>query len=193
MNFFAGVRIFKPLMRLASVTIKRIFMDSLEVSQEKMPHRASTDALCEVESKISNPRLDDRIRLRILMRLMVIAALLGIRAVTAYFTPDLFIQSKVVGAQVDSSALYPANDLMQVRAMLLVIVLAGYLYSLIADRYFRFMTVFGMVVGCALLWSDMELFMLSSVSEITPVSFALLGMRLIVFWLLVLNYLDIHR
>jgi hypothetical protein len=55
------------------------------------------------------------------------------------------------------------------------------------------MTVFGMVVGCALLWSDMELFMLSSVSEITPVSFALLGMRLIVVWLLVLNYLDIHR
>jgi hypothetical protein len=39
----------------------------------------------------------------------------------------------------------------------------------------------------------MELFMLSSVSEITAVSFALLVMRLIAVWLLVQNYLDIHR
>jgi hypothetical protein len=54
------------------------------------------------------------------------------------------------------------------------------------------MSVFGMVVACALLWSDMELFMLSSVSEITAVSCALLVMRLIAVWLLVQNYLDIH-
>jgi len=75
----------------------------------------------------------------------------------------------------------------------LLLVLAGYLYAVVAGRYFRFMAVVGMVVSCALLWSDMELFMLTTVSEITAVSFALLGMRLIAVWLLVLNYLDIHR
>lgn len=168
-------------------------MDSLEVNQKKSLYQAPADDLFEGEYFNPLSRSYRSIRVRIFIRLVVVATLLTIRAVTAYFTPDLFIQSKVVGAQIDSSAVYPANDLMQVRAMLLVIVLAGYLYSLIADRYFRFMTVFGMVVGCALLWSDMELYMLSSVSEITPVSFALLGMRLIVVWLLVLNYLDIHR
>jgi hypothetical protein len=81
---------------------------------------------------------------------------------------------------------------MQVRGVLLAIALGGYIYALISGRYFRFMSVFGMVVACALLWSDMELFMLSSVSEITAVSCALLVMRLIAVWLLVQNYLDIH-
>ena len=82
---------------------------------------------------------------------------------------------------------------MQLRGVLLAILLLGYVYALISDRYFRFMSVTAMVAGCALVWSDIELFMLSSASEITMVSLALLGMRLIAVWLLVQNYLDIHR
>lgn len=172
---------------------KRIFMDFLEVS----PHKTADQTPDKVQEKTLSesliPELEDGIRWRICVRLTLVAFLLSIRGVTAYFMPELFIQSKVVAVQIDPAAFHPASDLIQVRVMLLLLVLAGYLYALVAVRCFRFMAVVGMVVSCALLWSDMELFMLTTVSEITAVSFALLGMRLIAVWLLVLNYLDIHR
>lgn len=168
-------------------------MDFSEVSPEKESHQSPDKVLYKTVSESAVPVLDDRTRWRITFRLLVIGILLGIRGITAYSTPDLFIQSKVVATQVDSHALYAISDLMWVRGMLLSIVLPCYLYSLVAGRYLRFMSVIGMVVGCALLWSDMELFMLSSMSELTTVSVALFGMRLIAVWLLVLNYLDIHH
>ncbi|MGB1868935.1 MAG: hypothetical protein ACPHLL_06570 [Porticoccaceae bacterium] len=182
-------------------------MDSYEISPDKVISQAQPealeDALYDVYTETANPApppiiksapaLDSQTRWRISMRLVIIGLLLGIRAITAYFTPDLFIQSKVVSSDINSFGFYPPADLMQLRGVLLAILFVGYIYALISDRYFRFMSVAAMVAGCALLWSDIELFMLSSASEITVVSLALLGMRLIAVWLLVQNYLDIHR
>ena len=176
-------------------------MDSYEISPQTISSQAQTEAVISSPAPAPGPGptptpntagLDSQTWWRICMRLAVVGVLLGIRAITAYFTPDLFVQSKVVSSQINSFAFYPPADLMQVRGVLLAIAMVGYIYALISGRYFRFMSVFGMVVACALLWSDMELFMLSSVSEITAVSFALLVMRLIAVWLLVQNYLDIH-
>lgn len=178
-------------------------MDSYEISPQTISSQAQTEAVISSPAPGPGPGpgptptpntagLDSQTWWRICMRLAVVGVLLGIRAITAYFTPDLFVQSKVVSSQINSFAFYPPADLMQVRGVLLAIAMVGYIYALISGRYFRFMSVFGMVVACALLWSDMELFMLSSVSEITAVSCALLVMRLIAVWLLVQNYLDIH-
>lgn len=176
-------------------------MDSYEISPQTISSQAQTEAVISSPAPAPGPGptptpntagLDSQTWWRICMRLAVVGVLLGIRAITAYFTPDLFVQSKVVSSQINSFAFYPPADLMQVRGVLLAIAMVGYIYALISGRYFRFMSVFGMVVACALLWSDMELFMLSSVSEITAVSCALLVMRLIAVWLLVQNYLDIH-
>ncbi len=83
----------------------------------------------------------------ICVRLTLVAVLLSIRGVTAYFMPELFIQSKVVAVQIDPAAFHPASDLIQVRVMLLLLVLAGYLYAVVAGRYFRFMAVVAMVVS----------------------------------------------
>lgn len=163
----------------------------------RLPMNYSGRKLEKVSYKVvdRHPELNlgSSIKRVICVRLLVVAALLCIRAVTAYFHPDLFMQSRVLSAQINSFIFYPASEFIQIRGVLLGAVLAGYCYALITGRYYKPMALIAMVVASAFLWSDMELFMISSVTEITTVSFALLAMRVIAVWLLVLNYLDIHR
>ena len=91
----------------------------------------------------------------------------------------------------DSSSL---RRIIIIRLVIIVISIGlGYYLSLRYRRYLFEISTLAMVFGCAVLWSDLELYIFAQLVSLTTLALGLLVMRVIIVALLILNYLDIHR
>ena len=131
-----------------------------------------------------------RIKRRIIFRTILVAILLGIRAITAAFFPELLFKTTSDENFIDASNI---GDLALARAVMLSIIGSVYIYSLWTNRYFRTVSVLGLIVSCSLLWADLEIYIFASIGNMTPAAIMLLMTRVVALNLLFLNYLDIRR
>jgi hypothetical protein len=68
-----------------------------------------------------------------------------------------------------------------------------YLWSFLSNHYFRTINVLALIIVCCLIWSDIEVYVLSSMADLTGPSLAMIVFRFVPLTLLFLNYLDIRK
>jgi hypothetical protein len=85
------------------------------------------------------------------------------------------------------------SGLFLVRMVMLIVGVGIYLWSFFFNHYFRTINVLALIVVCCLIWSDLEVYVLSSMAALTAPSLAMIVFRFIPLSLLFLNYLDIRK
>ena len=129
----------------------------------------------------------------IIIRLVIVGLLVIVRGLTVLFAPDLFIEPDVFGGRPDVMVMYPISGTVLIRIIIVISIGLGYYLSLRYRRYLSEISTLAMVFGCAVLWSDLELYIFAQLVSLTTLALGLLVMRVIIVALLILNYLDIHR
>lgn len=133
-----------------------------------------------------------RLRRTITIRMLIVSILVIVRGLTAVFASDLFMGSDIFNSWPSAIDNYPGSVILA-RGALVIICGLGYFISLWANRYLLEWSLVCMVLGCAVLWSDIELYFIAEIASITTLSMALMSMRIIIVGILISNYLDIRR
>lgn len=132
----------------------------------------------------------ESIRPRILKRCVLIVLLWGFRAIMVTQFPEYHLASDLNQQLLDAASV---DSMVNIRLSMVLLGSAVYLYSCYKNLYFRSVNVAALVIVCCLIWSDMELFLLASMSNLSNPSLAMVAFRLIPLALLIQNYRDIRR
>ena len=130
-------------------------------------------------------------RRTIAIRTFIASILVIVRGSTAVFAPNLFLGSDLFVRGTTPVGMYPVASIILARGALTTIYGLGYFISLWSNRYFFEWCLVCMVLGCAVLWRDIELYGITQMATFTTLSLALMSMRIIIVALPSLNYLDI--
>ena len=154
-------------------------------------------------SKISQEELDallpyyevspskmSRIEKRIRNRMIAIVCIWIGRIIFVTFYPEYHMftqrQTQVLSAET-------VENLLVVRVSLLIVGVCIYCASFYYNRYFRSVNVVALIIVCCIIWSDMGVYILSSIGDLTLPSLGMILVRFIPLTLLFLNYLDIRK
>jgi len=127
-----------------------------------------------------------QVRRRILIRALVVIGLILSRALLLYLFPQTY-EPLVFGSSGDLQSLITAR--LWVGAGLGGI----YFYALMTNSYIRSVSILALMVPVTLIWADLQMFLISSFPEFTPVVTIGFGLRLAAIYLLAMNYIDIRR
>ena len=137
-----------------------------------------------------SPKKLSRVEKRIRNRMIAIVIIWIARIIFVSFYPEyqMFtqLQTQVLSAET-------VNDLLVIRVSLLIIGVTIYCASFYFNRYFRSVNVAALIIVCCIIWSDMEVYILSSISDLTIPSLGMIMIRFIPLTLLFLNYLDVRK
>lgn len=127
---------------------------------------------------------------RILIRTVVVIGFVLSRVLLLKFYPDTYIPYLF-----DNEDSGPAElDKLIISRLLVGLVLVSvYLYAIITNSYLRSVSVLSLMVPVALIWADLQMFLVSSFPHFTLMASISFAVRLLVIYLLTLNYLDIRR
>ena len=139
-----------------------------------------------------------KLKTRILIRTVVVMGLVLSRVLLLKFFPDTYVPyifgdgDGDGGGDGDSG---PAElEKLIISRLLVGLVLAGvYLYAIMTNSYLRSVSILGLMVPVALIWADLQMFLVSSFPDFTLMASISFAVRLLVIYLLTLNYLDIRR
>lgn len=137
-----------------------------------------------------SPQKMSRIEKRIRNRCYAIVVIWILRIIFVAFYPEFHLVTRA-----ETKLLTPetVDYLLLVRISLLIIGASIYLTSFLYNRYFRTVNVLALVIVCCITWSDMEVYILSSVGDLSIPSLGMIMIRFIPLTLLFLNYLDVRR
>ena len=137
-----------------------------------------------------SPQKMSRIEKRIRNRCYAIVVIWILRIIFVAFYPEFHLVTRA-----ETKLLTPetVDYLLLVRISLLIIGASIYLTSFLYNRYFRTINVLALVIVCCIIWSDMEVYILSSVGDLSIPSLGMIMIRFIPLTLLILNYLDVRR
>ena len=137
-----------------------------------------------------SPKKLSRVEKRIRNRMIAIVIIWIARIIFVSFYPEYHmftqLQTQVLNAET-------VNNLLVVRVSLLIIGVTIYCVSFYFNRYFRSANVAALIIVCCIIWSDMEVYILSSISDLTIPSLGMIMIRFIPLTLLFLNYLDVRK
>ena len=132
----------------------------------------------------------ESIRSKILVRCVLIIVLWGVRATIVTKFPEFHLVSHLDEKLLSGEVI---ANLMKVRLSMVVFGSAVYFFSFYKNLYFRSVNVIALIIVCCLIWSDLEVYLLSSMSILNYPSLAMIVFRLIPLALLIQNYQDIRR
>lgn len=137
-----------------------------------------------------SPQKMSRIEKRIRNRCYAIVVIWILRIIFVAFYPEFHLVTRA-----ETKLLTPetVDYLLLVRISSLIIGASIYLTSFLYNRYFRTVNVLALVIVCCIIWSDMEVYILSSVGDLSIPSLGMIMIRFIPLTLLFLNYLDVRR
>ena len=137
-----------------------------------------------------SPKKLSRVEKRIRNRMIAIVIIWIARIIFVSFYPEYHMftqrQTQVLSAET-------VNDLLVIRVSLLIIGVTIYCASFYFNRYFRSANVAALIIVCCIIWSDMEVYILSSVGDLSIPSLGMIMLRFIPLTLLFLNYLDVRK
>ena len=136
------------------------------------------------------PALMSRVETRIRNRCLLIAVFWTFRIFLAVYFPEFVLVTREQNPLLSSDGM---EALLLIRIVLLAFGILIYLWSFFTNYYFRTVNVIALIIVCCLIWSDMEVYVLSSLSDLALPSLAMIGFRFIPLTLLFLNYLDIRK
>ena len=133
----------------------------------------------------------DRIRKKIFMRIAIIVVLFVVRLLMIISYPEFHISAFFQNDQVEGSL--QIENIMLFRMSVLIPFSVIYFVSFWKNLYFRTVTVVSLIIVSSILWSDMEKYLGSFLSEATALVWVTLAIRVTCLWLLTLNYIDVRR
>ena len=136
------------------------------------------------------PALMSRVETRIRNRCLLIAVFWTFRVFLAVYFPEFVLVTREQNPLLSSDGM---EALLLIRIVLLAFGILIYLWSFFTNYYFRTVNVIALIVVCCLIWSDMEVYVLSSLSDLALPSLGMIAFRFIPLTLLFLNYLDIRK
>ena len=131
-----------------------------------------------------------RLRKRILIRGILVVVMIVIRAVLMKAYPQDYMNTIFNAAGLASDEV---ASLISARLILGAVLSAVYLYALMTNRFLRTVSIVALIVPVAIIWADLQIFLLSSFPAFTVVAAIGFTLRLIALYLLVRNYIDIRR
>lgn len=154
-------------------------------------------------SKVSSEELDallpqtevtqhqmSQVERKIRTRCILIVAFWLLRIFLVTYFPEFILATRA-----ETQLLTPdeVNGLLLIRISMVVLGATIYLLSFFTNHYFRTINVLALVIVSCLIWSDMEVYILSSIGELTLPSLGMIMFRFIPLTLLFLNYIDIRK
>ena len=154
-------------------------------------------------SKVSSEELDallpqtevtplqmSQVERKIRTRCILITAFWLLRIFLVTYFPEFILVTRA-----ETQLLTPdeVNGLLLIRISMVVLGATIYLLSFFTNQYFRTINVLALVIVSCLIWSDMEVYILSSIGELTLPSLGMIMFRFIPLTLLFLNYIDIRK
>jgi len=136
------------------------------------------------------PALMSQVEKRIRTRCILIAVFWTFRIFLAVYFPEFVLVTREQNPLLSSDGM---EALLLIRIVLLAFGILIYLWSFFTNYYFRTINVIALIVVCCLIWSDMEVYILSSLSDLALPSLGMIAFRFIPLTLLFLNYLDIRK
>ena len=136
------------------------------------------------------PALMSRVETRIRNRCLLIAVFWTFRIFLAVYFPEFVLVTREQNPLLSSDGM---EALLLIRIVLLAFGILIYLWSFFTNYYFRTVNVIALIIVCCLIWSDMEVYVLSSLSDLALPSLGMIGFRFIPLTLLFLNYLDVRK
>tara|TARA_B110000908_G_scaffold7019_1_gene8747 strand:- start:158 stop:634 length:477 start_codon:yes stop_codon:yes gene_type:complete len=137
-----------------------------------------------------SPQKMSQVEKRIRTRCLLVAAFWTLRIFLAVYFPEFILVTREENPLLSVDSM---EGLLLIRIVLLAIGTPIYLWSFFTNYYFRTANVVALVVVCCLIWSDMEVYVISSVNDLALPSLAMIAFRFIPLTLLFLNYLDIRK
>ena len=131
-------------------------------------------------------RVEDKIRTRCIL----IAAFWMFRIFLAIYFPEFILVTRAEAQLLSSDGM---DALLLIRISMVIFGTFIYLGSFFTNHYFRTVNVLALVLVCCLIWSDMEVYILRSISDLTLPSLGMIALRFIPLTLLFLNYLDVRK
>jgi hypothetical protein len=136
------------------------------------------------------PALMSRVETRIRNRCLLVAVFWTLRIFLAVYFPEFVLVTREQNPLLSSDGM---EALLLIRIVLLAFGILIYLWSFFTNYYFRTVNVIALIIVCCLIWSDMEVYVLSSLSDLALPSLGMIAFRFIPLTLLFLNYLDIRK
>ena len=136
------------------------------------------------------PALMSRVETRIRNRCLLVAVFWTFRIFLAVYFPEFVLVTREQNPLLSSDGM---EALLLIRIVLLAFGILIYLWSFFTNYYFRTVNVIALIIVCCLIWSDMEVYVLSSLSDLALPSLVMIAFRFIPLTLLFLNYLDIRK
>ena len=131
-----------------------------------------------------------RVEKKIRTRCILICAFWLFRIFLTIYFPEF-----VLATRAETQLLSPdeVNGLLLIRVSMVALGASIYLFAFFTNHYFRTINVLALVIVSCLIWSDMEVYILSSIGDLTLPSLGMIMLRFIPLTLLFLNYLDIRK
>lgn len=136
------------------------------------------------------PERMSRVENRIRKRCILISLLWLVRIFIVLIFPEFVLVTRAETQLLSSD---DVSGLFVVRMVMLFVGVGIYLWSFFTNHYFRTVNVLALIVVSCLIWSDIEVYVLSSMADLTGPSLAMIVFRFIPLTLLFLNYLDIRN
>tara|TARA_B110000211_G_C14022113_1_gene528170 strand:+ start:604 stop:1071 length:468 start_codon:yes stop_codon:yes gene_type:complete len=131
-----------------------------------------------------------KLQSRIFIRAGIVMVLILCKLVLLKFYHHNFVPLVLDGAGLDAAEV---QALISGRVIVGATLSSFYVYALMTNRYLRAVSFVALMVSIALIWADLQMFLVSSFPDFTMLASVVFGLRLIVIYLLALNYLDIRR
>ena len=131
-----------------------------------------------------------QLRRRILIRGISVLVLIAIRALLVKFYPENYTTLVFKGTDIDQGELV---SLVTARLGVSVVLAGIYLYALATNSYLRTVSILALMVPVALIWGDLQMFLLAHFPTLPPEILIGFGLRLVSIYLLARNYIDIRR
>jgi hypothetical protein len=148
------------------------------------------NALNSIQGHIEVPTARwQRLKRKIVMRTGLLVLVLLVRATAMILLPEEYLKS--VFPFLDSSV--NLADIAVIRLYSAAFFLGIYIYAVATNRYLRSASMLGVVVGVALLWSDVSQYFVWGWDLLSLESAISFSMRILTVALLILNYLDVRR
>ena len=131
-----------------------------------------------------------RLRKRILIRGILVIVMIVIRAVLMKVYPQDYMNAVFNSAGLNSG---DVASLISTRLTLGALLSAVYFYALLTNRFLRSVSIIALIIPIAIIWADLQIFLLSSFPTFTVVASIGFALRLAALYLLARNYIDIRR
>lgn len=131
-----------------------------------------------------------RLRYRITVRGLLVLATLIVRGILVSTAPEHYAYEVIVSSSVSLEYL---TDMIFYRTIIGVSLACLYGFALYKNHYLRTVSMIALMAAVALLWGDLQMFLLSSIDRFSPLAYTSLGLRIVATILLALNYFDVRR